>query len=214
MECFTQPKYRLLNKEGFVLIPPQALNNGWHRIDIQQIFAKLDSPENLSDPGIKPTSLVSPELADWFFTTNTTWEATTNNKLYLPIGSRTSANESWTGVVPPCIHSIPLYAVRKAGQLKSTAAPRLLEISGPAQHGHADPSLYTHLLPSSPDKWSKNGTHIFEHPNPNERCGPGNDSPAASRCEIQTLPHVWNNENKKNTRLTDVFMVNGKTITQ
>ena len=166
MECFTQPKYRLLNKEGFVLIPPQALNNGWHRIDIQQIFAKLDSPENLSDPGIKPTSLVSPELADWFFTTNTTWEATTNNKLYLPIGSRTSANESWTGVVPPCIHSIPLYAVRKAGQLKSTAAPRLLEISGPAQHGHADPSLYTHLLPSSPDKWSKNGTHIFEHPPP------------------------------------------------
>ena len=69
MECFTQPKYRLHNKEGFVLIPPQALNNGWHRIDIQQIFAKLDSPENLSDPGIKPTSLVSPELADGFFTT-------------------------------------------------------------------------------------------------------------------------------------------------
>ena len=55
--CFTQPKYRLHNKEGFVLIPPQALNNGWHRIDIQQILAKLDSPENLSDPGIKPTSL-------------------------------------------------------------------------------------------------------------------------------------------------------------
>ena len=29
----------------------------------------------LSDPGIKPTSLTSPALADRFFTTNATWEA-------------------------------------------------------------------------------------------------------------------------------------------
>ena len=94
MECFTQPEYRLHNKEGFVLISPQALNNGWHRIDIQQILAKLNSLENLSNPGIKPTSLVSPALAGLFFTTNITWEAPTNNKLCLPIGSRTSENES------------------------------------------------------------------------------------------------------------------------
>ena len=31
------------------------------------------SPEDLSDPGVKPTSLMSPALADRFFTTSTTW---------------------------------------------------------------------------------------------------------------------------------------------
>ena len=30
---------------------------------------------DLSDPGIEPTSLVSPALEAGFFTTNTTWEA-------------------------------------------------------------------------------------------------------------------------------------------
>ena len=30
---------------------------------------------DLPDPGIKPTSLMSPELAGGFFTTSTTWEA-------------------------------------------------------------------------------------------------------------------------------------------
>ena len=32
-------------------------------------------PENLPNPGIKPESLMSPELAGWFFTTSATWEA-------------------------------------------------------------------------------------------------------------------------------------------
>ena len=32
-------------------------------------------PGDLPDPGIKPTSLVSPVLAGRFFTTSTTWEA-------------------------------------------------------------------------------------------------------------------------------------------
>ena len=32
-------------------------------------------PGDLPDPGIKPTSLMSPALADMFFTTRTTWEA-------------------------------------------------------------------------------------------------------------------------------------------
>ena len=33
------------------------------------------SPGNFSDPGIEPSSLVSPALAGGFFTTSTTWEA-------------------------------------------------------------------------------------------------------------------------------------------
>ena len=33
------------------------------------------SPGDLPDPGIEPTSLTSPVLADSFFTTSTTWEA-------------------------------------------------------------------------------------------------------------------------------------------
>ena len=32
-------------------------------------------PGNLPDPGIKPTSLMSPALADRFFTTSASWEA-------------------------------------------------------------------------------------------------------------------------------------------
>ena len=32
-------------------------------------------PGDLPDQGIKPTSLMSPALADGFFTTSTTWEA-------------------------------------------------------------------------------------------------------------------------------------------
>ena len=35
----------------------------------------MPSSGNLSDPGIEPTSLASPALADRFFTTSTTWEA-------------------------------------------------------------------------------------------------------------------------------------------
>ena len=31
-------------------------------------------PGDLPDPGIKPSSLMSPALADGFFTTNVTWE--------------------------------------------------------------------------------------------------------------------------------------------
>ena len=33
------------------------------------------TPRDLPDPGIEPTSLVSPALAGGFFTTSTTWEA-------------------------------------------------------------------------------------------------------------------------------------------
>ena len=33
------------------------------------------SPGNLPDPGVKPTSLMSPALAGEFFTTSATWEA-------------------------------------------------------------------------------------------------------------------------------------------
>ena len=33
------------------------------------------SPGDLPDPGMEPTSLMSPALADGFFTTSATWEA-------------------------------------------------------------------------------------------------------------------------------------------
>ena len=33
----------------------------------------IPPPGDLTDPGIKPTSLVSPELAGGYFTTSTTW---------------------------------------------------------------------------------------------------------------------------------------------
>ena len=39
------------------------------------------SPGYLPDPGIKLRSLMSPELADGFFTTSTTWEAQAGPKL-------------------------------------------------------------------------------------------------------------------------------------
>ena len=38
-------------------------------------WVPFSTPGNLLDPGIKPTSLVSPALAGRFFTTNATWEA-------------------------------------------------------------------------------------------------------------------------------------------
>ena len=39
------------------------------------------TPGDLSDPGIEPASLVSPELAGEFFTTSATWEALGSNYL-------------------------------------------------------------------------------------------------------------------------------------
>ena len=36
-------------------------------------------PEDLPDPGIEPTSLMSPALAGRFFTTSTTWKTRTVN---------------------------------------------------------------------------------------------------------------------------------------
>ena len=37
-------------------------------------WVAVSSPGDLPDPGIKPSSLMSPALADGFFTTNVTWE--------------------------------------------------------------------------------------------------------------------------------------------
>ena len=94
--------------------------------------------------------------------------------------------------------NIHLYAVRKAGQLKSNSAPWLLEMSSSAQHGRADSSLHTHLPPNSPDKWSKNGTHIFKHRfQTSMKCVVREMiAPLLPDVRFQTLPHVWN-ENKK-----------------
>ena len=38
-------------------------------------WAALPSSRGSSDPGIEPASLMSPALADGFFTTSVTWEA-------------------------------------------------------------------------------------------------------------------------------------------
>ena len=39
------------------------------------VWAAYPPPEDLPDPGIKLTSLMSPALTDGFFNTSTTWEA-------------------------------------------------------------------------------------------------------------------------------------------
>ena len=43
----------------------------------QEYWSELPCPppEDLPDPGIKPMSLMSPTLADGFFTTSASWEA-------------------------------------------------------------------------------------------------------------------------------------------
>ena len=48
-----------------------------HGILQQEYWSGLPcpSPGNLSDAGVEPVSLMSPALADRFFTTSTTWEA-------------------------------------------------------------------------------------------------------------------------------------------
>ena len=50
------------------------LSTGFSR---QEYYSGLSfpSPGDLPDPGIEPTSLVSPALAGEFFITSTTWEA-------------------------------------------------------------------------------------------------------------------------------------------
>ena len=53
--------------------PPGSSVRGIFR---QECWSGLPcSPPNLPDPGIKPTSLVSPELVGGFFTTGTPWKA-------------------------------------------------------------------------------------------------------------------------------------------
>ena len=51
----------------------------------QEYWGRLPflTPEDLPDPGIKPTSLASPAMAGGFFTTSTTWEACYNIKIIL-----------------------------------------------------------------------------------------------------------------------------------
>ena len=54
--------------------PPSLLSMGFSR---QEYWSSLPFPPpgNFPDPGIEPTSLVSPALAGRFFTTSVTWEA-------------------------------------------------------------------------------------------------------------------------------------------
>ena len=50
------------------------LSLGFSKQEYQRELA-YPSPGDLPNPGIKPTSLMSPALAGRFFTTTTTWEA-------------------------------------------------------------------------------------------------------------------------------------------
>ena len=49
-------------------------------------------PEDLLDPGIEPTSLMSPALAHGFFNTSTTWEAPLAEYLGIPLSLKRALN--------------------------------------------------------------------------------------------------------------------------
>ena len=53
----------------------------------QEYWSELPCPPpgDLPHPGIKPASLMSPALADWFFTTSATWEALENVKVKVSV---------------------------------------------------------------------------------------------------------------------------------
>ena len=53
--------------------PPSSSVHGIFQARMLEL--PFPSPEDLPNPGIKPTSLTYPALADRFFTTSTTWEA-------------------------------------------------------------------------------------------------------------------------------------------
>ena len=67
MSKFLQPYVDTVVHEG-------SLSMGFSR---QEYWSGLpySPPGDLPDPGIKPSSLMSPALADRFFTTSATWEA-------------------------------------------------------------------------------------------------------------------------------------------
>ena len=54
------------------IVTPRTVGFSWQEYWSQLPFP---SPGDLPDPGIKTTSLISPTLAGWFFTTSATWEA-------------------------------------------------------------------------------------------------------------------------------------------
>ena len=54
--------------------PPGSSAHGIFQAITLQWVAR-PPPGDLSDPGIKPASLISPALTGKFFTTSTTWEA-------------------------------------------------------------------------------------------------------------------------------------------
>ena len=58
----------------WTIVCQASLSVGFSR---QEYWSELPCapPEDLFNPGIKPKSLKSPALADWFFTKSATWEA-------------------------------------------------------------------------------------------------------------------------------------------
>jgi hypothetical protein len=62
--------------------PPGSSVHGVLQARIPEWVAMPSSRES-SHPGVKPTSPMSPELTGGFFTTSTTWEASSENTLLL-----------------------------------------------------------------------------------------------------------------------------------
>ena len=62
--------------------PPGSLVHGTLQAEHWSGFP-LSLPGNLPNPGIKPTSLMSPELTGGFFTTRTTWEGLIDQYLHV-----------------------------------------------------------------------------------------------------------------------------------
>ena len=59
-------------------------------------------PGDIPDPGIKPASFMSPEMAGRFFTTNTTWEA----QLMLRCFKIFALNETFSDILLNSVHFI------------------------------------------------------------------------------------------------------------
>ena len=59
--------------------PPGSSVHG----DLQVRILEWVTIPNLLDSGVEPASLMSPELASWFFTTSATWEACTHTRTHI-----------------------------------------------------------------------------------------------------------------------------------
>ena len=75
--CTKSPQWCLSLCNPMDCSPPGSSLHGILQARILE-WVVISSPGDLPDPGIEPTSLISPALADRFFITSTTWEALQN----------------------------------------------------------------------------------------------------------------------------------------